>query len=119
MTKVWPGSDVSTSATVASAVAVSQSRLPEPVEAAIYFVCSEALTNVAKHADATRARIDITEHNSHVTATIEDDGIGGADPRQGSGLRSLADRVETIGGTLTVTNRPQGGTRLQATIPIS
>jgi hypothetical protein len=77
---VWPGSDAATSATVASEVAVSQSRLPEPVEAAIYFVCSEALTNVAKHADATAARVDITEHNSHVTATIEDDGVGGAVP---------------------------------------
>jgi signal transduction histidine kinase len=97
-------------------VAIATGPLPGPVEAVIYFVCSEALTNIAKHADATSARIDITAHNGHVTATIDDDGVGGAEPQHGSGLRGLADRVEAIGGTLTVADRPEGGTRVEATI---
>jgi signal transduction histidine kinase len=100
-------------------VAVSTSPIPQTVEAVIYFVCTEALTNTAKHAAATSVKVDITERNRHISATIEDDGVGGADPRNGSGLRGLVDRVEAIGGNLTVTERPEGGTRLEATIPLA
>ena len=65
-------------------VVVSTGRLSPPAEATIYFVCAEALTNVAKHAAAQRARIEVTEHDGVITATIDDDGTGGADPAGGS-----------------------------------
>ena len=90
-------------------------RLPEPVEAALYFVCSEALANVAKHASAKRVSIDVQRGR----VAIADDGVGGADPAAGSGLRGLADRVEALGGTLRVTSAPGGGTRVEAEIPVS
>jgi signal transduction histidine kinase len=93
-------------------------RLPEPIEAALFFVCSEALTNVAKHALASRASIDVTEERGHVVATIVDDGVGGANPGHGSGLRGLADRVEALGGRLLVESPRAGGTRLVAEIRI-
>jgi len=85
---------------------------------AAYYVCAEALTNVAKHAGATRARIEAGQHAGRVLVTVTDDGCGGADPRSGSGLRGLADRVEALGGTLTVTSPPVGGTQLVADLPL-
>jgi signal transduction histidine kinase len=72
-------------------------RLPPAVEGAVYFVCAEALTNIAKHANATWASVGITVDNEAVIARIVDNGNGGAD-RNGSGLRGLADRVEALGG---------------------
>ena len=73
-------------------------RLSEPVDAALFFVCSEALTNAAKHADATRVRVELGTDRDGVVLTIADDGRGGADPSRGSGLRGLRDRVEALGG---------------------
>jgi signal transduction histidine kinase len=92
-------------------------RLPLAVEGAVYFVCAEALTNIAKHANATRASVAITLDHGDVIARIVDDGRGGAD-RNGSGMRGLADRVEALGGQLSVTERSQGGTVLMARIPL-
>ena len=87
-------------------------RLPEAVELAAYFVTSEALANVAKYAQATAATVQ--RHADAATALvveIADDGVGGADAARGSGLRGLADRVEALGGRLTVVSPPGEGTR--------
>jgi signal transduction histidine kinase len=92
-------------------------RLPESVEAAAYFVVAEALTNVARYADATHARIDVTRDDGHVTVAIADDGVGGADPAKGSGLRGLADRVAALDGRLEVDSEDGRGTTVRAVIP--
>jgi signal transduction histidine kinase len=95
---------------------VTVGRLPPAVESALYFVCAEALTNVGKHAAATAVTV-VARASADVTVlTVEDDGVGGADPR-GSGLRGLTDRVEALGGTMMVTDGPAGGTMLTARIP--
>jgi signal transduction histidine kinase len=93
--------------------------LPEAVEAALYFVCSEALANVAKHAGASRVAISVQTANGHVSVSIHDDGDGGADPLAGSGLRGLADRVEALGGRLEVVSPSGGGTWVAARIPLN
>jgi signal transduction histidine kinase len=82
----------------------------------VYFVCSEALANVAKHASASVVQIAVTARAGRITVEATDDGAGGADP-QGRGIQGLADRVETLGGTLTVASAPGRGTRLTAVIP--
>ena len=92
--------------------------LPADVEAVAYFVCSEALANVAKHASASRVAISVTSGDRRVRIEIEDDGLGGADPAHGTGLQGLADRVEALGGTLRVASPIGGGTRLAAEIPL-
>jgi signal transduction histidine kinase len=92
--------------------------LPPEIEATVYFVCSEGLANVAKHAFASRAVMRVTKQNGRVRIVVEDNGIGGADPSRGSGLMGLADRVETLAGTLRLHSPPGGGTRLVAEIPI-
>jgi signal transduction histidine kinase len=99
-------------------LAVAVGRLAPTVEAAVYFLCSEALANAAKYAEAARMTIDVTESNGLVLVAIADDGIGGADASRGSGLRGLADRVEALGGRLSVRSPMGGGTRLDATIPV-
>ena len=91
-------------------------RLPDALEGALLFFCSEAMTNVAKHARASRCEVVITAEPDLIIAVVEDDGIGGADP-SGSGLLGLTDRIETMGGRLIVTSPPDGGTRLEASIP--
>jgi signal transduction histidine kinase len=95
---------------------VCPERLPEPVEATVYFVASEALANVAKHAHASRVAIDVTRANGRVAIEVADDGVGSADPH-GAGLRGLRDRVEALDGRLHVEAPPSGGTRVRATIP--
>jgi signal transduction histidine kinase len=97
---------------------VASPALPRSAEAATYFLCSEALTNVAKYASASRVAIHVARTNGRVDVDIADDGVGGADPARGSGLRGLADRVEALGGTLRLDSSAGGGTRLRATIPI-
>jgi signal transduction histidine kinase len=99
-------------------IKISDDQLPERVAVAVYFVCAEALTNVAKHAAAAHVAVVVTSSKGRVRAEIEDDGIGGADPAHGSGLRGLADRVETFGGTLQVESTSGHGTRLAAEIPL-
>jgi signal transduction histidine kinase len=97
---------------------VHPGRLPAHIEAAVYYVCSEALTNVAKHAGASRVAIDIRWSGDQLKAIIEDDGVGGADTKAGSGLRGLADRIEALGGRLQLESPTQVGTRVEATLPI-
>ena len=84
----------------------------------MYFLCSEALTNVTKYARAGSVSITIHRSDDHVRAIIEDGGRGGADPRLGSGLRGLADRLEALGGQLRVESPLGAGTQLTATLPI-
>jgi signal transduction histidine kinase len=99
-------------------IKVTGNQLPEQVVAAAYFVCAEALTNTAKHAAASRAAVAVTASEGRVRIEIADDGVGGADPARGSGLRGLADRVETLGGTLWVESIADHGTRRAAEIPL-
>jgi signal transduction histidine kinase len=92
-------------------------RLPSPVETAAYFVVAEALTNVAKYAQATHATVAVRRENGHAVIDIRDDGVGGAAPGEGSGLRGLGDRVGALDGTLEVTSPPGAGTLVRARIP--
>jgi signal transduction histidine kinase len=91
-------------------------RLPGPVEAALFFVCSEGLANAAKHARASRVVIDVRANGGNVVAVISDDGVGGATISGGSGLRGLADRIDALGGRLHVHSPRGAGTRLVAEI---
>jgi signal transduction histidine kinase len=95
-----------------------EGRLAAPVEAAAYYVVAEAITNVAKYARASRATVSIRQSNGAATVTVLDDGVGGADPAEGSGLRGLAARVEALNGRLYVHSPPERGTRITAEIPI-
>jgi len=99
------------------ALTVRPDRAPAAVEACVYFVCAESLTNVIKHASATRVDIEVTRLGGQVRASITDDGAGGADPLAGTGLRGLADRVEALGGRLTVSSAQGAGTTVAATVP--
>jgi signal transduction histidine kinase len=92
-------------------------RLPAPTEAAAYFVVSEALANVGKHASARSACVGLAIVGESLVVEIRDDGCGGADPAQGSGLRGLRDRVEAVGGTLEAISPQGGGTTIRATLP--
>ena len=94
-----------------------EQRLPAPVEVAAYFVVAEALANVAKYAQATEATVAVRRTNGQVTVDVSDDGIGGADAAQGSGLRGLGDRVAALDGTLSLDSPPGRGTRLHVEIP--
>ena len=97
---------------------VPDERLPEPVEAAAYYLIAEAITNVAKHANATHVAVSVRRDDGRVLVRVVDDGVGGADPGSGSGLHGLADRVEALHGHLHVDSPPGGGTRLEARIPV-
>jgi signal transduction histidine kinase len=97
-------------------VAIS-GRLPEQVEGAAYFVASEALANAAKHSHASEVRLSAAQRPGALVLEIADDGIGGAAPGGGTGLRGLADRVEALGGQLTVSSPPGRGTTIGAEIP--
>jgi signal transduction histidine kinase len=97
---------------------IETTRWPPHVEAAAYFVCAEGLTNVAKYASASRARVSVIARETHFAVVVEDDGVGGADPARGSGLRGLADRTASLGGTLRVDSAPGNGTRLAAELPL-
>jgi signal transduction histidine kinase len=92
-------------------------RLPEPIEAAVYFVASEALANVDKHARASRATVRVLRSTRDALVEIADDGIGGANDASGSGLRGLADRVEALEGQLRVVSPAGAGTTVTAVIP--
>jgi signal transduction histidine kinase len=92
-------------------------RVPEPVELAAYFVVAEALTNVVKYAGATHAAVRVGRENGRVVVEVADDGVGGADPSRGSGLRGLADRVSALGGKLEIDSSAGAGTKVIASIP--
>jgi signal transduction histidine kinase len=97
-------------------VSVCSERLPAPVEATAYFLAAEALANVAKHACASCASIEVARKNGRMSIAVTDDGVGGADAA-GAGLRGLRDRVEALDGRLEVVSPPGGGTRVSAAIP--
>ncbi len=97
--------------------AVPDRRYPAAIEATAYFVVSEALANVAKHARADGAQVMIRKFPGRLLVEVSDDGAGGARSEGGSGLRGLADRVASVGGVLRVDSPPGGGTRLEADIP--
>jgi signal transduction histidine kinase len=98
-------------------VHVGLERYSPAVEGAAYFVISEALANVTKYAKATTATVRVEGLDDHLSIEIDDDGIGGADPRSGSGLRGLADRLAALDGTITIVSPPGRGTRISAQIP--
>src|SRR5439155_25615599 len=92
-------------------------RLGEPLEVAAYYVASEALTNAAKHAQASVIDIRVDGRDGALTLSIHDDGVGGADPGRGSGIIGLQDRVEALGGTILVLSPPGQGTTLHVQLP--
>jgi GAF domain-containing protein len=91
--------------------------VPEPIEVAAYFVASEALANATKHAEASHIQLSLAQFEGVLLLAIRDDGVGGADPAQGSGLVGLADRVEALGGSIDIESRPGDGTQIIARIP--
>jgi signal transduction histidine kinase len=93
-------------------------RLPEPVEVAAYYVCSEALTNATRHARASVVRIALAEQDGCLHLSIRDNGAGGADPARGSGLTGLRDRAEALGGSLEVSSPPGQGTLILVRLPL-
>jgi PAS domain S-box-containing protein len=94
-----------------------EERLPNAVEAAAYYLIAEALTNAERYAHATRATVSVSRTNGTAVVRVADDGIGGADPERGTGLRALADRVETLAGRLVIDSPPGQGTTITAEIP--
>jgi len=98
-------------------VSAPERRLPPAVETAAFFIVSEALANVVKHAHATHASVTVDADRRTVTVVIEDDGDGGADVARGSGLRGLQDRAQTLGGRLSVESESGAGTRVRAELP--
>ena len=94
-------------------------RLPGPIEAAAYYIASEALTNVAKHAHANVVELTAAHDNDGLTLQVRDDGVGGVDAGRGSGILGLADRAEALGGTISIASPPDGGTTLSVRLPIT
>jgi signal transduction histidine kinase len=95
----------------------ADARLPERIEVAGYYLITECLTNVAKYAHASEASVSLTRANGAVVIEVADDGVGGARKEDGTGLRGLSDRIEALGGTLSVSSPAGGGTRIRAEIP--
>ena len=93
-------------------------RLPAPVEVTAYYVVSEALTNAAKHAEASIVRVDVDVRDGMLCAAVLDDGVGGADPLHGSGLLGLKDRAEAIGGRISLDSSHGAGTSLRVELPL-
>ncbi|WP_330186144.1 HAMP domain-containing protein [Dactylosporangium sp. AC04546] len=92
--------------------------LPEPVEMTAYHIAAEALTNAARHAHASQVRLQVTLGEGRLLLTVRDDGIGGADPARDPGLLALTDRVNALGGTITVSSPPSQGTAIHAELPL-
>jgi signal transduction histidine kinase len=97
--------------------AMPAERLPPPVEAAAYYIIAEAITNVAKYAAAAQITVTIDQLRDCTRVEVTDDGVGGADPAAGSGLRGIADRVEALNGRLRVMSPVGVGTTVRAEIP--
>jgi signal transduction histidine kinase len=94
-------------------------RLPPAHEAALYFVAAEALTNVAKYADASVAELTLRRDHGWAEIAVADDGVGGAHTESGGGLRGLCDRVEALGGRLTLTSPAGAGTTIRACVAVA
>jgi signal transduction histidine kinase len=99
-------------------VEAPEEKLPAPVEAAAYYVVSEALANVTKYAEASMVKVSVERANGYARVEVVDDGVGGADPERGSGLRGLQDRLASLNGTLEIESVPGSGTRVRAEIPL-
>src|SRR5207237_6656849 len=97
---------------------VPELRLPEAVEAALYYVVAESLTNAAKHSGATEGRVELSTTSETVVVEIRDNGSGGANLSSGTGLRGLFDRLEALGGELRLQSPVDGGTVVQAVLPL-
>jgi signal transduction histidine kinase len=93
-------------------------RLPEPVEVAAYYVCSEALTNATRHADAAVVEVGAAVSGGSLRVRVRDDGVGGADPLRGSGLVGLKDRIEALAGTFSVHSPAGHGTTVSCELPV-
>jgi signal transduction histidine kinase len=100
-------------------VDIAGGRQPELIERTAYFVVAEALANVMKHAGATRAAVHAVVEDGALRVRVSDDGAGGADPRGGTGLTGLIDRVEAVGGTLAVESPPGAGTTIRVELPLT
>jgi signal transduction histidine kinase len=98
-------------------LALPEERLSPPVESTAYFVVAESLTNVARYSQASHAEVEITRDNGRLVVEVRDDGVGGADPGRGSGLRGLADRVGAVDGRIAVDSPSGGGTKVHVEIP--
>jgi signal transduction histidine kinase len=96
----------------------TEARFGEPIEAAAYYVASEALANAAKHSQASRIDISLDQRDGTLALSIGDDGVGGADASRGSGLIGLADRIEALGGSIRVDSRSGEGTQITAELPL-
>jgi signal transduction histidine kinase len=96
----------------------TETRAPDPIEVAAYYVVSEALTNTTKHAHASHAHVTVEQRDAHLHLTIRDDGTGGADPAGGSGLIGLRDRVQALSGSIEVNSRPGEGTAILVELPL-
>jgi PAS domain S-box-containing protein len=94
-------------------------RLPERIEVAVYYIVAEALTNVAKHAQASNVVVAVEASDGVVSVSVSDDGVGGADTSRGSGLLGLLDRVDSLGGTMLLTSPSGGGTTLVVELPLT
>ena len=92
--------------------------VPDPVEVGAYYVVAEALTNAAKHSHATEVTVSAHDEDAYLYLSVTDNGIGGADPAKGSGLVGLNDRIEALGGSMTMTSIPGSGTSLNVAIPV-
>jgi signal transduction histidine kinase len=99
-------------------VEAPEERFSTDVEAAAYYVIAESLTNVARYAHASSARVGVRRAGDVLTVVVSDDGVGGADPGRGSGLSGLVDRVAVLEGTLTVESPPGVGTTVRADLPL-
>jgi signal transduction histidine kinase len=97
---------------------VPADRLPSAAETTAYFTVSEALTNVAKYAEASHVTVRLAQENGDLVVEVRDDGIGGADAGAGSGLSGLTDRVTAIDGSLSVDSPPGEGTLVRAVLPL-
>lgn len=100
-------------------IELPEDRLAGPVEAAAYYMVAEAITNVAKYAHASHVTVSVCRSNECATVTVSDDGVGGADAADGTGLRGLADRIEALQGHFYLDSPPKRGTRIRAEIPAS
>ena len=96
----------------------TDARLPEPIEVAAYFVASEALANAAKHSQATLIEVLLEQQDGSMVLEVRDNGVGGADPTRGSGLIGLTDRVEALGGSISIDSKRGEGTEIRVTLPV-
>ena len=108
---------LASSMSTAVATDLSAIRASAAIESCVFYLCAESLSNVVKYASASHVRLSVGREEGHIVASVEDDGVGGADPRRGTGLRGLRDRVEAFGGSLEVTSPRGAGTSVRASVP--